>query len=91
MSDSSHEREVLKMMRKVLASIIKDTTPEHRTMKHPLSDATIEQVRDCLGFISTRERQLADEAGVSMERPYFTDEEPSAKVIPIDNLSKKKH
>lgn len=90
MSDSSKEREVLMIMRKVLANIIKDTTPEHRTMRHPLSDDTIQQIRQCLGLISTRERELADEAGVSQERPYFTDEKTSADVVSINSISKKK-
>ena len=60
MSESSKEREILMVMRKVLANIIKDTTPEHRSMRHPLSDETIQQIRQCLGLICSRERELAD-------------------------------
>ncbi|MEA3302051.1 MAG: segregation and condensation protein A [Pseudomonadota bacterium] len=93
MSDTStKERQILLLMRKVLANIIKDTTPEHRSMKHPLSDPTIQQVRECLGLISLRERELADDAGIQMEKPYFTDEKPVAEVIafaPADAKSKK--
>lgn len=90
MSDvSNKEREILLVMRKVLASIIKDTTPEHRSMKHPLSDATIDQVRNCLGLISTRERELADAAGVAVEKPYFSDEKPKADVVSISSIKKK--
>ena len=48
MSESSKEREILMVMRKVLANIIKDTTPEHRSLRHPLSDETIQQIRQCL-------------------------------------------
>jgi hypothetical protein len=89
MSDGSEkERQVLLVMRKVLASIIKDTTPEHRSMKHPLSDATIEQVRGCLSLISSRERELADAAGVAMEKPYFTDEKQKAEVVSISSIKK---
>ena len=86
--ESAKEREILMIMRKVLANIIKDTTPEHRSMKHPLSEATIQQVRQCLGLISTRERELADEAGVPVEKPYFSDEKPSADVVSINKIKK---
>ena len=71
MSDTSKkEREILLVMRKVLAQIIKDTTPPSRAMKHPLTDQTIQDVRHCLGLISLRERELADAAGATQERPY---------------------
>jgi hypothetical protein len=83
---SSKERQILMTMRKVLANIIKDTTPEHKGMKHPLSDMTIDQVRNCLGMISARERELADEAGAAVEKPYFTDEKRTADVVSIDSI-----
>lgn len=88
--DSSKEREILMVMRKVLAAIIKDTTPPSRAMKHPLSDRTIEDVRQCLGLISARERELADAAGLAQERPYFTDEKPPAEVVSINTISRRK-
>jgi hypothetical protein len=88
--DSSKEREVLKVMRKVLAAIIKDTTPPSRAMKHPLTDRTIEDVRQCLGLISARERELADAAGIAQERPYYTDAKPAAEVVSINKITRKK-
>jgi hypothetical protein len=78
------------VMRKVLAQIIKDTTPAHRGMKHPLSDNTIQDIRNCLGLISARERELADLAGAVEERPYFTDEKPASEVVSISKLTRKK-
>ena len=78
---SAKEREILLVMRKVLANIIKDTTPDHKSLKHPLSEPTIQQIRECLGLISLRERELADAAGVQTEKPYFSDEKPAAEVI----------
>ncbi len=91
MSDESRkEREILMMMRKVLANIIKDTTPEHRTMMHPLSKGTIEDIRACLGLITARERELADAEGIPRERPYFTDEKPAAEVVSIDSIGGRK-
>lgn len=88
--DSSKEREILMVMRKVLAAIIKDTTPPSRAMKHPLSERTIEDVRQCLGLISARERELADAAGAAQERPYFADQKPAAEVVSINSISRTK-
>ena len=87
MSDEiKKEREILLVMRKVLAQIIKDTTPPSRAMKHPLSEQTIQDVRHCLGLISLRERELADAAGVDRERPYYADEQKPAEVVPITKI-----
>lgn len=91
MSDSSQkEREILVVMRKVLAQIIKDTTPPSRAMKHPLSEQTIQDVRQCLGLISARERELADAVGLAQERPYYADEPPTATVVPMPRVGKKR-
>lgn len=84
----SKEREIMKIMRKVLAQIIKDTTPATKAMKHPLSPQTIDDVRNCLGLISVRERELAEKAGVAMEKPYFTDEKPSAEVVSLGSIGR---
>lgn len=85
---SRKEREILMVMRKVLAQIIKDTTPPSRAMKHPLADQTIQDVRHCLGLISSRERELADAAGIKPEKPYFTDEQRPADVVSISRIGK---
>ena len=87
---SSKEREILMVMRKVLGQIIKDTTPPSRAMKHPLSEPTIQDIRYCLGLISTRERELADAAGVASERPYFADEKRQAEVVSINSIGRVK-
>ncbi|MCG8427762.1 MAG: segregation and condensation protein A [Chromatiales bacterium] len=87
MSDSSKEREILMVMRKVLGNIVKDTTPPPGT-KHPLSDATIHDIRMCLGLITARERELADEAGAIVEKPYFTDQPRSEKVVSFPSVKK---
>jgi len=91
MGDTSEkEREILVVMRKVLAQIIKDTTPPSRAMQHPLSDQTIQDVRHCLGLISARERELADAVGAARERPYYADEPTSAEVVPIGKIGGRK-
>ena len=61
-------------MKLTLAGVIKDTATPHG-MRHPLSDGTIEDLRQCLALISARERELALAAGQPIaERPHFTDE-----------------
>ncbi len=85
------EREIMMVMRKVLTQIVREVTPEHKSLKHPLSEQTIQDIRQCLGLITAREKELADAAGrTAEERPYFVDEPPKTKVVPIANLGKPK-
>ena len=89
MTEESKEREILRVMRKVLTSGVREITPEPG-MRHPLSAQTIDDVRMCLGLISARERELADAGGEAPERPYFTDQKRPAEVIPVTSISKSK-
>lgn len=89
MSELSTEQQILIAMRKTLAAIIKDVTPPPG-MKHPLSERTIEDVRQCLGLISAREKDLADAQGRGGERPYYADEPQAAQVVPIAGLGRAK-
>jgi hypothetical protein len=88
--DHNRERDLLIVMRKVLANIIKDTTPAHRDLKHILSDNTIQDIRTCLGLISARERELAEISGIQQEKPYYSDEKPAAEVVSISKIGKLK-
>ena len=65
----SVEERILQAVKLTLAGVIRDTaTPPG--MRHPLSDATIEDLRQCLALISARERELAEAAGrASAARP----------------------
>jgi hypothetical protein len=79
------------VMRKVLTAIVRDVTPEHKSLKHPLSDQTIQDIRQCLGLITAREKELADAAGrTTAERPYFVDAPSKTKVVPISTIGKAK-
>jgi hypothetical protein len=89
MSELTREQEILIVMRKTLAEVIKDVTPPPG-MKHPLSKRTIADVRQCLALISAREKELADAQGRGGERPYYADEPQSAQVVPISGLGKGK-
>ena len=76
MSDSelSMEEKILKPVKLRLAAVIKDTATPHG-MRHPLSDGTIQDLRQCLALISARERELAQAAGRPISRrPRYVDE-----------------
>jgi len=91
-SDYSKEEKILSAVKRVLTEVIKDTATGPG-MKHPLSDNTINGLRDCLVLISQREQELSEEAGRAMDqRPRFKDEArpQSDVVVPIDSISKNK-
>jgi hypothetical protein len=70
----SKEHKILVVMRKTLASVIKDTTP-NPGMIHPLSETTVEDIKLCLTLISSREREINEEQGNGQQfRPRFVDE-----------------
>ncbi|MGB5438356.1 MAG: segregation and condensation protein A [Gammaproteobacteria bacterium] len=79
----SKEERILIAMKRVLTNIAKDTytRPGHR---HPLSDDTINDIRNCLSLITAREAELNEAAGRSMNhRPRFIDEPQSSVVVPL--------
>ncbi|BCB26903.1 hypothetical protein SKTS_17890 [Sulfurimicrobium lacus] len=79
----SSEQKILRVMRKVLGSVVKDVTPRDGE-DNPLTDNTIEEIRDIFGLISVREKELLETLGrLSADRPQYPGEKPAAKVIPI--------
>ena len=70
----SVEERILQAVKLTLANVVRDTATPHG-MRHPLSDGTIEDLRQCLALVSARERELAQVAGRTAEkRPRFIDE-----------------
>jgi len=68
------EERILQAVKLTLANIIRDTATPHG-MRHPLSDGTIQDLRQCLALISARERELAEAAGRPVGgRPHYADE-----------------
>jgi len=77
----SKEQQVMVAMRKTLANIIKDTTPEPG-MIHPMSKDTVDDIKACFALIAARERELMEAMGVENNaRPRFIDEPQSAEVV----------
>lgn len=87
-NETSMERQVMRVMRKVLASVVKDTTPRPGVYQ-VLSQQTIEDIKGCFALISAREMELAKEAGIAEERPHYSDDPTKAKVVPITRSSLK--
>ena len=86
----SKEQRILVVMRKVLARIVRDTTPDPG-MRHPLRDQTIEEIRECFKLISARERELAAESGIeTKERPHYPDQTQTTKVVSFKSPLKSK-
>jgi hypothetical protein len=83
------DQRIMRMMRKVLGSVIKDATPQPG-MAHPLSQETLDGIKDCFGLIAAREQELAGMLGFDSElRPYYTDETRKTKFVSIDNLTRR--
>ncbi len=86
----SKEFQILKAMKMVLTDVVKDTATQPG-LKHPLSERTIEGIRQCLKLISARERELIEDAGKTMGmRPYYADEPKKNVVVPISKISRGK-
>ncbi|MDH5633270.1 MAG: segregation and condensation protein A [Gammaproteobacteria bacterium] len=84
------EYRVLQAMKITLTSVVKDTaTPPD--LKHPLTEDTVENIRQCLMLISAREQELMAEFGLeSTLRPRFTDEPSKVTAISIDKIGGRK-
>ena len=78
------ELKVLRAVKMVITNVIKDTTTEPG-MKHPLSNDTINDIRQCLGLITARENELSP----MTQRPRFTDE-PEKVVVSLSTPTKDK-
>lgn len=88
-SELSKEERVLRMVKRTLTDIAKDTvTPAG--LKHPLSEQTIQGIRECLSLITAREAELQAESGnPATQRPHFVDEPSSTVTVSISAPRKK--
>lgn len=85
----SKEQRILRVLRKVLASIVKDTTPAPG-QPQLLQESTRHDIRDLFGLIAEREAELAKEDGVVVnEKPYFTDAPRQSAPVTLYRPAKK--
>jgi hypothetical protein len=80
--EPSIERRILRAMRKTLTSVVKDATPRPG-MEGFLSENTVEQIRECLGIITAREKELADALELTPAKPMYPDQERTVKTVQI--------
>ncbi|MFN2309542.1 MAG: segregation and condensation protein A [Gammaproteobacteria bacterium] len=87
--EPSQEERILRMMKKVLTDVAKDTHAKPG-FRHSLSEHTIQGIRECLAQIAARERELVEARGGAMDlRPRFIDEPKKTVVVPLEHLSRK--
>ncbi|OOG25918.1 segregation and condensation protein A [Thioalkalivibrio denitrificans] len=90
-AELTKEQRILRIMQTVLTDVARDTnTPPG--MKHPLTDKTIHNIRDCLSLIVERQQELAEALGQEMNmRPRYVDEPKKGDTvvhINVDTLRK---
>lgn len=89
--DLVNEQRMMRMMRKTLTSIVRDTAPRNG-YPSPLTEPTQLLIKDCLVVISSREVELARMTGRDLEeKPHFADEPKAAHTVSIGGLTKKPH
>lgn len=83
-TEQTKEERILRVMKRVLTDVAKDTYTKPG-FRHPLSEDTIDGIRNCLALISARETELNEAAGRSMDaRPRFVDEPQTSVVVQLD-------
>jgi len=89
-NEISTEERVLLMMKRILTDVAKETFTKPG-YTHPLSDNTIQGIRECLALISAREAELREGDGRGSNlRPRYIDEPRKTVVVPIDSLKSNK-
>ncbi len=84
------EMRVLKAMKQTLTGIIKDTTTKPG-LKHPLSELTQEDIRQCLMLLTSREQELFADSNITASmKPGFIDEPSDTVVVPISDIKIRK-
>ena len=85
------EHDILIVMRKLLARIVRETTPEHRGMKHALSGGTIDDIKHAFTLISAREREIAEAHNITyFAKPLYPDSERTSREVEFNHREKLK-
>jgi hypothetical protein len=88
---SAKEERILDALYRTLINVIKDTTTDPR-LRHPLSDGTRSDIRDCLDLVTARKAELAEAAGRggAKMRPRYADEKQESVVVSLKPSGGKK-
>lgn len=77
----SKEHEILATLRKVLSEVVRDTAPQPGR-PHALKPQTVDNVKLCFQLITSREKEIIEEAGGEMDkRPRYADEPKTSHVV----------
>jgi hypothetical protein len=77
----SKEHQILSTIRKVLSSVVRDTTPKPGR-PHALSPQTVNELKQCFLLLTAREKEIIEDAGGSMDRrPRYADEPKTSQVV----------
>ncbi len=89
-TDLKKELDVLVTLRKVISSVVREITPDPG-MKHPLSAATMEDVRQGFLLIAAREKEISEAMGKpSLHRPVYKGDAPKSNVVKMHGLKPSK-
>lgn len=85
------EERILDAVYRTLINVVKDTTTDPR-LRHPLSDGTRSDIRDCLDLVTARKAEIAHATGRSGPRmkPRYVDEKQSSVVVSLKPPGPKK-
>lgn len=85
-ADLKKELEILVTLRKVISSVVREITPDPG-MRHPLSDATMADVRQSFMLIAAREKEIGEALGKpSLHRPIYKGDTPKANVVKLHGM-----
>lgn len=85
-ADLKKELDILVTLRKVLSSVVREITPDPG-LRHPLSDATLEDVRQSFMLIAAREKEVTEALGKpSLHRPTYKGDTPKTNVVKLHGL-----
>jgi len=87
-AELSKEQQILRNMRKTLGNVVRDVTPLGGRV-NPLTDTTIQDIKNCFALIAEREKELAEQLGFDQAQPFYKDgEQPKAQVLSFVQPSK---
>jgi len=89
-ADLKKELDVLVALRKVISGVVREITPDPG-MRHPLSEKTIEDVRQGFILIAAREKEITEAMGKpSLHRPMYKGDTPKKNVVKLHGLKSEK-
>ncbi len=85
LNEPTMEQRILRVMRKVLANVVKDATPRDG-MPGCLSARTVDDIRYCFELISVRENELAEH--LKQAQPMYPDQRTNVHRIVFNKPAK---